>query len=1682
MVLPLVLLALVALLIYLPPVQQALRGKAVGILREKLGTPVEIGRIALRYPLGISISGVYVPQQNGDTLLYAGALKTRVDVAALMHKQIRLGSIDVERLRANVRQSADSTFNFDYIIHAFQGDTTLQQQRDSSAGGWGFSIGAVRLADIGVKLDLQPSKLQLDLALGSLEMDFEAFDPAIMQFHVGNLALADVRATLRMASGPPTPDTYPDLENPIAGLDLAFGAIDLKNMAFTMADVAKGDSLWLQLPKGEIVAKELDLSKQRVRLKHIELRRPVFGMLAAHHAKLDTAQAQQAPPWLDQQDGFRYFVRDWDVAVGKIEVDGGNVAMHTGTVRPPAKLGGSEHLVLGNLLVRVKKLVANNQQVSAQEIRTALTTGPDTLGMDLRVHVDARPDSMVAQSGRLKLAGTTVRFSAAARPQGLAAFYSTPALVPMEAEVESKLDPRRLRPLLANFGVARYLPAGMDERLTVHITAKGRMQQLDSLVATLNGDQGSVVDLRGALAGMDQWPRSTFDVQLRQVAMGKGLRQLVHAIVPPGTVMPARFSASGRATGHHGNMQVRLNVASDLGNIIADANAKGWQGKWPNDLAADLRLERLQLGKLAGDTALGTASLRLTAEAAGLNTPARHGQLELQPSELRFMHQDLSSLHLTGRLEGDSLFANLVTDAKDLKLALDAQGRWPWEKDSLLLQAQLQLKAVHLEGLGITQWPLDLHGGMKARLAMDTASTGKAVLNADGLRLSNPGKTYVFRRFEAEARWTGDTTALELDSDGLVAHFRTNMAADSILPKAQAKMASYFKLDTTYVPTPGKRMEMALALPNTDWLTGLVLPKLQAFSLKEFSGTYSSNDDQLSFTMDVPELIYDSIHVHAVGASVQAKGNDLGAKLHVREVRRDSLAITGIGLEAKAERGKLETTLRIQDGEQPPRYHLVAEFEGEGKNKRSLHLRPEGMVLDGKPWKADPANLLHFTPQGLVAENFRLSSEEQRLQVGTTGTSTRIGLQQFHMGNLLNVVTFGDTAAFAQGIINGWVDLPAKNGGKLAADLALTRLRLMGEQVGDLKLKATEGDNGHYSATAKLKNGPNTLDAQADIATAGASAISGKAAIAFGDLSLFQPFAKQALYALTGQLNGNVAFELRDNRADLNGELTFPQADIGVQATRSFFHLSDQHISFNKEGIHLERFTLLDSAGNAFRLSGLVGTRNLADPTLQLALQADAFELTNSVAGDNDLFYGRTMAGLDLAINGTVSAPHVKGSVSIKDGTNFSVILPGSKVEMVSHEGIVVFTDGSIPPDTAEVATTGAALKDSLQAQLRGLELDLRVQVDKNAQFHIVLDPTTGDQASVRGSADLHFTYNANGDMTLSGPFTAEEGGYTLEFYGLVKKRFDLVKGSTITWSGDPLDARLDIKAQYTAMAASYGLVAGSTALSQEQSNRLQQRLPFEVIINVQGFMDRPEIDFGIDLPREYRNSYPQVSNELDQLAQATNLDERNRQVFGLLVTNAFIPPENAAAAPSGGLVSSAARNSVNGMLTDQLNKLTGQYVKGVDISLGVNTVEQAEGNGTYERTSVDYKVSKSFMNDRLSFEVGGSVGVDEQDNTPGNISNNRSTQYTVYYDLTPDGRYRLRGFYEDAFELYDGEITKSGVAIQYTKDFEENSRARDEMRKEATKRREEQEAEERKRREQQYADPDNLEKPARTP
>ncbi|MFZ1331931.1 MAG: translocation/assembly module TamB domain-containing protein [Flavobacteriales bacterium] len=865
---------------------------------------------------------------------------------------------------------------------------------------------------------------------------------------------------------------------------------------------------------------------------------------------------------------------------------------------------------------------------------------------------------------------------------------------------------------------------------------------------------------------------------------------------------------------------------------------------------------------------------------------------------------------------------------------------------------------------------------------------------------------------------------------------------DSLIPRTQEKLASLFTADTAFIATPGNRMDLAITLPRSEWLTGLLVPELQAIQLENFTGSYNSDADVLDLKIDMPYLSYDSMRLENLITKIKAERSVLNGDITIAHIQRDSLFVDGLEVNARTDAGALTTTLRVMPVDSSEQYRLGVVLRNV-ENIRTLHVE-ENLVLNGVKWAADSTNMLHFEEEGMRAENFILSSVGQSVELKTEPEALHILLNEFKLGTLTNLVSTMDSVPLATGVIDGDVAIPRSENGLLKADLSIDKLTALGTPIGTLNITAYQQNASTYNTAATLTNTANKLDAKATINTGETIGIRANADIDFGDIGFLKPFVSDFLYTLDGGIKGDVRYQHVGDRTQMEGALDFNNAVVGVIMTGATYALKNERLVLSSQNALLKDFTLRDSLGNAFELNGDIGLKEMTDPSLDLTVRTDKFQMINSTYDQNQLFYGDLFASTDITITGSAKNPLLKGKVGILPGTNFSVVLPGSKVELVQAEGIVVFTDHLNAYDTLAVNTDGLVLRDSLLANLPGVELDLRIVIENGSQFAVVLDPTTGDQAKVSGNGDLTFRYKPNGDMYLKGPFTIDEGGYTLEFYGLVKKRFDLVKGSSVRWNGDPLDAVMDIRATYMSESAPYALVASSSSgIADVERNRLQQPLPFEVVISVDGAINDPKIEFGIDLSRDLRNSYPKVSDKLEQLAQTGNTEERNRQVFGLLVLNSFIQDEASGGAPSSGIASSAARNSVNGLLTDQLNKLSGKYIKGVNIQLGVNTYDQTGENGSYQRTSVDYKVSKSILNDRLSFEVGGSVGVNETNSQVSNVSNTRAAQYAILYDLTKDGRFRIRGFHENAYDLYDGEITNSGVALMFTKEFEENERAR---------------------------------------
>jgi hypothetical protein len=407
----------------------------------------------------------------------------------------------------------------------------------------------------------------------------------------------------------------------------------------------------------------------------------------------------------------------------------------------------------------------------------------------------------------------------------------------------------------------------------------------------------------------------------------------------------------------------------------------------------------------------------------------------------------------------------------------------------------------------------------------------------------------------------------------------------------------------------------------------------------------------------------------------------------------------------------------------------------------------------------------------------------------------------------------------------------------------------------------------------------------------------------------------------------------------------------------------------------------------------------------------------------------------DLSIGGTMNAPIVDGTLKVNDKTKFTVVLPQSDPAIEERQGIVEFVD----MDNPELASILSSALDSLnQSSIFGMNVSVNVEVDKAAEFNIIVDEANGDFLRLRGEAQLNAGIDPSGKTTLTGVYNLEEGAYELSF-NFLKRRFDIKKGSTIVWAGEPTAADVDVTATYIADTAPLDLVdnvLGDAPLAQR--NTYKQKLPFEVNLTMKGELLKPIITFDIILPeRNYNVSADvtgTVNTRLTQLRQEPS--ELNKQVFALLLLNRFVGENPFSSSGGGGGAESLARQSVSKILSEQLNNLAGDLIAGVELNFDLEATDDYTTGQRANRTDLNVGLSKRLLNDRLRVNVGSNFEL-EGPQLPGARTSNLAGDVSVEYQLSKNGRYLLRAYQKNEYQVaLQGQVIETGVGFVLTMDY----------------------------------------------
>ncbi|MDR2887091.1 MAG: translocation/assembly module TamB [Bacteroidales bacterium] len=502
---------------------------------------------------------------------------------------------------------------------------------------------------------------------------------------------------------------------------------------------------------------------------------------------------------------------------------------------------------------------------------------------------------------------------------------------------------------------------------------------------------------------------------------------------------------------------------------------------------------------------------------------------------------------------------------------------------------------------------------------------------------------------------------------------------------------------------------------------------------------------------------------------------------------------------------------------------------------------------------------------------------------------------------------------------------------------------------------------------------------------------------------------------ISGRTSGKINLQVNPGNISLDGSVMAENTTIKIDYLQALYRINDS-IRFDEKGIHFNNIRLLDERGNHGFLSGVVSHKNFKNITPNLTVNIFDAMVLNTKPKDNSQFYGSAFAS-GIATIKTLSGGAMTFDISASTGHNTRFYIPLSTGASVSDAAFVTFVDH------ARHDTIPSPLL-SLQPQSSGMDLNMDLRVNPEAEIQLIFDLTVGDIMKANGSGNLNINYNRRGELNIIGDYVIDRGDYLFTLGNFLNKHFSVQNGSRIIFSGDINNAEIDIMAIYRLRASLAEIVPSAMAADGATGERVQ----VECRLNLTGKLFNPRIAFDIYLPTVDERTRAYLKN-----VTATE-EQLSRQFLYLLVMNRFYPDPISGVSPTtAGATGGAAAVTTSEMLFSQLSNMLSKISD--DVNIGIN-YRPGDGNSTINPDLWEVATIIPVLNDRVTLNGNFDIrGTSSPPATAGTSPNNITGDFDAELKVTDKIRFKVFNRYNNPYEGKSDAYTQ-GIGIFFRQEF----------------------------------------------
>ncbi|MBL0082668.1 MAG: translocation/assembly module TamB domain-containing protein [Saprospiraceae bacterium] len=361
-------------------------------------------------------------------------------------------------------------------------------------------------------------------------------------------------------------------------------------------------------------------------------------------------------------------------------------------------------------------------------------------------------------------------------------------------------------------------------------------------------------------------------------------------------------------------------------------------------------------------------------------------------------------------------------------------------------------------------------------------------------------------------------------------------------------------------------------------------------------------------------------------------------------------------------------------------------------------------------------------------------------------------------------------------------------------------------------------------------------------------------------------------------IDADVGGKLPDIKIDGKGKAFAGQLEVIYLGETYYF--DNQDFEITESFIDLTGAKLTDSEGNPGFIEGRLTHKLFKDFYLDASIRGDNVIAINTSKFDNPIYYGLGRGQVSVDFSGSVNTPRMVINAITRPGTVINIPIRESRTS--SDQSFISFIDKE-----KFLAQNEDSLSISQDVKVEGISIEMNLTMTQDAVVNMIFDEFKNDIITGVGNGNLRISMSNKGEFDMFGVYTIARGNYLFTAFNFVNKPFLVREGGTIRWTGDPINATLNIEADYAVKTPLTSFLTEYLVTDQ-----LVNAAAVSTAVNLKLILGNTLFNPSVKFDFEFPNLTGELKSYTDSKIRLlrNNESDYNSQVFGLIVFNSFIP------------------------------------------------------------------------------------------------------------------------------------------------------------------------------------------------